>query len=142
MKLINDTHLPSHYVHVNTNFDPSKGESLVFTKKRSKEGRYEVALVLDTNILTDEDKKLVETEVSNKIYKLFENVSPNKGVNFLPEGQAKLLQELNKLQRQYGYLTAINMIIARSQTDKAYIEQYREQDVLAAINNFTQITNF
>lgn len=141
MKLVNDTNLPAHSLHVNVTFDAPNGERLVFTKKRSKEGRYEVPLVLDTNILTDSDKDLVVDEVSNRIYKLFENVSPNKAINFLPEGQAKLVQELNALQRQYGYLTAISTLISRVQTNDDYIKQYREEDVLAAIHIFTELNN-
>ena len=140
MKLINDTHLPAHSVNVNVCFDPTKGEFLTLTKKRSKEGRYEIPLVLDTTINTDSDKDLVVKEVSHAIYKTFENVSPNKGIFELEEKQANLLQEVTKLKRQYGYLTAISTIISRLQTDQFYIDNYTEEDLLKVIHIFSEVT--
>lgn len=138
MKLLNDTHLPAHTVNVNVCFDPTKGEFLSFTKKRSPEGRYQVPLILDTTINTESDKELVVKEVSQAIHKVFENTSPNKGIFGLEEKQARLLQEVTKLKRDYGYLTAINMIISRFSTDQFYIDNYTEDDLLKVIHVFSE----
>ena len=138
MKLINDRHLPSHSIHVNSCFDPNKGEYLTFTKKRAKEGRYEATLVLDTNVSTESDYEIMVSEVSRSIHHLFENVSVKKDYSELSEKQYKLIRELNELKRKHGELTAIAMLINRFNTNSDYVEKYNQNDITVAIHVFSK----